>query len=319
MLSPRFLALTLAFAFAVPLSVSAADDVTLARVNGVEIKRSDVMRELSGLPPQLQSVPIDQIYPQLIERMIDAKLLVAEANKQNLKDSEDYKGRLARAEERILTDMVLRNKIKPQLTDAKVKERYDSIVKSATPEEEVRARHVLVSTEKEAKDIIEQLNKGGDIAKIAAEKSSDKGSAAEGGNLGYFTKRSMVKPFADAAFALKNGEYTKTPVKTDFGYHVIKVEDRRKSAPPPLDRTRSQIEAQMSEELANEYVEGLRKGQKIERFNLNGTPMSPTQGEPAPAAGSTEAPAPKAEEKKEDAKPAEAPAVAPAEKKEEKK
>lgn len=316
MLRLRLLPLLFVAAMALPVAAHAAEDVVVARVNGQEIKRSDVMRELAGLPTQLQAVPIDQIYPQLIERMIDAKILMTEAYKNKLNETEDFKGRLKRAEERILTDMILTEKIKPQLTDAKVKERYNNLVKAATPEEQVRARHILVSTEKEAKDIIEQLNKGGDFAKIATEKSSDKGSAAEGGNLGYFAKRAMVKPFADAAFALKNGEYTKTPVKTDFGYHVIKVEDKRKSPAPTLERTRGQIEAQLSEEMANVYVESLRKDQKIEKFNLNGSPMSPDAGAPAPAAG---------EAKPAEAKPAEAPAAAPAaetkpeEKKDEKK
>jgi peptidyl-prolyl cis-trans isomerase C len=259
-------------ALAAPLAY-AQDDAVVARVNGVEIKKSDVTRELGGLPPQLQQVPLEQIYPQLLERMIDSRLLLEQAKAAKINETEDFKQRMARAEERIMADVILREKVKPLITEAKVKAKYDAVIGKAKPEDEVRARHILVKTEKEAKDIIAELAKGGDFAKIATEKSDDKGSAEQGGDLGFFTKGTMVPAFAKAAFDMKPGETSKAPVKTDFGYHIIKVEERRKAAPIPMDKVRPQIEAGLGEEVANEYVDGLRKKAKIERFDLEGKPM----------------------------------------------
>ncbi len=265
-----------------PAAVFAQDDNTVvARVNGIEIKRSDVNRELAALPPQLQQIPLEQIYPQLLERMIDTRLLLAEAKAQKVSDTADYKERVARAEERIMSDVVLRQKVKPQITDAKVKAAYDNVISKQKPEEEVRARHILVKTEEEAKAIIEQLNKGGDFAKLAGEKSTDKGSAVQGGDLGYFTQAAMVPAFAKAAFAMKVGDVSKAPVKTDFGFHIIKLEDRRKAQPVPMEKVRPQIEAQLAEQAANEYVDSLRKSAKIERFGLDGKPMAEKAAAPA--------------------------------------
>lgn len=273
-------------AFAPP--ALAADDPVVARVNGTEFHRSDVNKELSALPPQLQQMPVDTIYPQLLERMIDSKLVADQGRAEKIDQTDEYKNRVKATDERILTDITLRAKVKPLITDDKVRARYDAVMAKNKGEEEVRARHILVKTEAEAKDLIEQLGKGGDFAKLAAEKSTDKGSAANGGDLGYFTKASMVPAFADAAFAMKKGDVSKTPVKTEFGYHVIKVEDRRTAPPVPFDKVKPQIEAALADEMANEYVDGLKKKAKIERFDLNGGPLKP---EAAPAAAPPTAPA----------------------------
>jgi peptidyl-prolyl cis-trans isomerase C len=273
----------LALAFLLPAVAQAADDPVVARVNGTEFHKSDVTKELSALPPQLQTMPVEQIYPQLIERMVDSKLVADEGRAQKVDQSPEYKERVARTNERILTDITLRTKIKPMVSDSKVKERYDAVVAKKKGEEEVKARHILVKTEAEAKDIIAQLGKGGDFAKLAAEKSTDKGSAANGGDLDYFTKASMVPAFAEAAFAMKKGEVSKTPVKTEFGYHVIKVEDRRQAPAPALDKVKPQIEAQLADEMANQYVEELKKKSKVEIFNLDGTAMKPASATPASA------------------------------------
>jgi peptidyl-prolyl cis-trans isomerase C len=261
-------------AFLAPFPVLADDDVVVARVNGQEIHKSDVMREMAALPPQIQQIPVEQIYPQLLDRMIDSKLLLAEGYALKVNETADYKERLKHAEERIVTDLALRQKVKPMVTDEKVKSLYDDIVKKSPSEEEIKARHILVKTEKEATDIIEQLNKGGDFNKLASEKSTDVESAKQGGDLGYFTKKAMVPEFANAAFALKPGEYTKTPVKSAFGYHVIKVEDKRKAKPIEFEKVKAQLEAKLSDQMAGEYVEGIKKGAKIERFGLDGKPMT---------------------------------------------
>ncbi len=305
MFNPKKMLMTsvLLSAFLAPFPVMAEDDLVVAMVNGTAIHKSDVMRELAALPPQLQQVPVEQIYPQLLDRMIDTKLLLAEGYAAKVNETPEFKERAKRMEERIVTDVTLRDNVKPMTTDDKLKSLYDEFVKKVPPEDEVRARHVLVKTEKEAKDIIEQLNKGGDFNKLASEKSTDAASARQGGDLGYFTKTSMVPEFANAAFALKSGDYTKTPVKTDFGYHVIKVEDKRKTTPPKLEA----VKPQLIDMAANTYMEGLKKKVKIERFDLNGKPLADVKsGEVKAGAAPAEQPKkgeqPKKEEKKEEKK-----------------
>lgn len=298
MFNPKSALLTtvLLSAFFAPFPVIAEEDLVMAKVNGQEIHKSDVMRELAALPPQLQQIPVEQIYPQLLDRMIDAKLLLAEGYAAKVNETPDFKERMKHAEERIITDLALRQKIKPMVTDEKVKNLYDEIVKKSPQEEEIKARHILVKSEKEAKDIIEQLGKGGDFNKLASDKSTDTASATQGGDLGYFTKKAMVPEFANAAFALKPGEYTKTPVKSSFGYHVIKVDDVRKAKPVEFDKVKPQLEAKLSDQMANEYVEGVKKNAKIERFGLDGKPMVETKPEVMPA------PEKKEENKKEEKK-----------------
>ena len=149
----------------------------------------------------------------------------------------------------------------------------------------MRARHILITVkpdastddkvkaEAEAQDIIKQLKDGADFAKLASEKSKDSGSAKQGGDLGYFTRSAMVKPFADAAFDMKVGELSDKPVKTDFGYHIIKAEDRRKSSPPPMAEVKDQLKNQLGQELVAQLLKDLEAKAKIEKFNFDGTPM----------------------------------------------
>ena len=144
-------------------------------------------------------------------------------------------------------------------------------------EEEVHARHILVATEDEAKALIAEIKKGAAFDKLAKEKSTDKASGAEGGDLGWFKKTDMVKEFADAAFDLKKGELTETPVKTQFGYHVIKVEDRRKAPPPAFEEMADQLREEMAREAVTAQLDQLRSGAKIEKFNIDGSKPDPAR------------------------------------------
>ena len=163
-------------------------------------------------------------------------------------------------------------------TEAKLKEAYEAFVKDFKGEEEVRASHILVKTEQEAKDIIAQLEKGADFAKLAKEKSIDPTKDRNSGDLGFFSKEQMVKEFADAAFALKKGETAKVPVKTQFGWHVIRVADRRAGAPPKFDEVKEQLRQKLAETIAQEEIAKLRGAAKIQRFDAKGQPL--TEEEP---------------------------------------
>lgn len=273
----RCAALALALS-AMALPAMAADapaggDPVLARVNGAEIHRSDIAREMMTLGPQAQQMPMQMLYPQLLEKAVVTKLLATQGYKDKLDATAEVKQRVKDAESQIVADAYVHKMVQPKLTDSAVKSRYDELVKKFKPEDEVRARHILVPTEAEADDILKQLKDGADFAKLATEKSKDTGSAKQGGDLGYFTKAVMVKPFADAVFAMKTGELSEKPVKTDFGYHIIKVEDRRKSSPPPMAEVKEQIMNQLGQELASKMIKDIQDKAKIERFNLDGSPM----------------------------------------------
>lgn len=248
-------------------------DPVVARVNGEEIHRSDVMRELQMAGPQMQQLPPQMIYPQILQKMIATKIVSQKAYADGLQNEKEVKDRVKELEAQVVAEAYVHKQVEPKITDAKLKERYDQLSAKFKPQDEVRARHILVKTEDEANDIIKQLKGGADFAKLATDKSKDTGSAKQGGDLGYFAHDAMVKPFADTAFAMKVGEISDKPVKTDFGYHVIKVEDKRKSSPPPMAEVKDQIANQLGQELANDTVKALEAKAKIERFNIDGTPM----------------------------------------------
>lgn len=261
---------------AAPASAPAAagGDPVVARVNGDEIHRSELMRALQALGPQAQQMPPQMLYPQLLNSLIDSKIVAAQGYAEGLQNDKEVKERMKELETQVVASVYVRRALEPKISDAKIKDYYDSeIVAKYKPEDEVRARHILVPTEDEANAIIKQLKDGADFNKLAEEKSKDPGSAKNGGDLGYFNKTSMVKPFAEAAFAMKVGEVSDKPVKTEFGYHVIKVEDKRKSAAPPLAEVKGQIINRLGAQMTDELVKKLEAKAKIERFNPDGSPM----------------------------------------------
>ena len=158
-------------------------------------------------------------------------------------------------------------------------------------EEEVHARHILVSTEDEAKALIAELKKGAAFDKLAKEKSTDKASGAEGGDLGWFKKSDMVKEFADAAFGLKKGELSETPIKTQFGYHIIQIDDRRTAPPPALEELSDQIREELAREAVAAQLDKLRAGAKIEKFNMDGSKAEAAPAAPAKPAAPAATPA----------------------------
>ncbi|MBL8674878.1 MAG: peptidylprolyl isomerase [Rhodospirillales bacterium] len=280
---------------ATPPAATPPADAVVAVVNGQPIKLSDVQAAQAQLPPQYRQLPLQAVFPALLDQMVDAKLQVAEARKAKVQDSDVYKKRLATLEDRLLQDQWLTQEMEKRVTPQALKDRYAKKVKELPPEEEVKARHILIADEAAAKAIVEELKKGGDFEKIAKEKSIDKASGAQGGDLGWFKKGDMVKEFAEAAFLLKKGETVPAPVKSQFGFHIIRLEDRRAAQPP--------TEAEMEEELRNELtretyaqmMEGVRKAAKIEKFNMDGSKIveTPTPPPGAPAGAPSGAPAKK--------------------------
>jgi peptidyl-prolyl cis-trans isomerase C len=263
----------------------ALKDPVVATVNGQQIRLSELEVAQQSLPQQYRNMPLQAVFPALLDRIIDSKLVVQEGKKSKVTEDPAFKKRMAFVEDQVLQDFWIQREIARQVTADKLQKRYEERLKQMPTEEEVHARHILVSTEDEAKALIAEIKKGTAFDKLAKEKSTDKASGAEGGDLGWFKKSDMVKEFADAAFNLKKGELTEAPVKTQFGYHVIKVEDRRKAPPPAFEEMADQLKEEMAREAVTAQLDQLRSGAKIEKFAMDGAkPDAPAAKPAAPAA-----------------------------------
>ena len=244
---------------------ASASDPVIARVNGVDIKQSDLALAEEDVGADMQAASPEAKREHLISYLADIIMVTQAADKKNLADNPDFKRRLAFLRSKLLMGYELQQEAKTALTDEALKQTYDEAVKSMSGQEEVHARHILVEGEDEAKAIIEQLKGGADFAKLAKEKSKDPG-AAEGGDLGYFTKDQMVPEFADVAFKMYPGQLS-NPVKTQFGWHVIKVEDKRIKQPPEFEKVKDQIEAYLARKVQSDFIAKLRQSAKVERFD----------------------------------------------------
>jgi peptidyl-prolyl cis-trans isomerase C len=266
---------------------AAPKDPIVATVNGVPVRLSELEVAQQSLPPQYRSMPLQAVFPALLDRLVDSKLVVQEGKKNKVTEDPAYKKRLAFVEEQVLQDFWIQREIARKVTAEKLRQRYEERLKSIPAEEEVHAKHILVATEDEAKAVIAEIKKGAAFDKLAKEKSTDKASGAEGGDLGWFKKSDMVKEFADAAFDLKKGQLTETPIKTQFGFHVIQVEDRRKAPPPAYEELAEQLREEMAREAVTAELDLMRSRAKIEKFNIDGSkpePVAVTPAAPAPPA-----------------------------------
>ena len=248
-----------------------AGDPVVAIVNGQTLHRSDVIASAQSLPAQYRD-KVDEYFPALVDRLIDITLMVDEGRKEKLQDDPEVKALVTSYEDQAIREVLLRRQLKDKLSDAALKQKYDVMTKAVKPQEELRASHILVASEAEAKDIIAQLDKGADFAKLAKEKSKDPG-ATNGGDLGYFSDGDMVPEFWAAADKLNKGEYTKAPVKSQFGWHVILLTDKRTKPTPTFDQVKDQLKDQVTQEIIAAYLGGLHKAAKIQKFGPDGKPL----------------------------------------------
>ncbi|MGB0631913.1 MAG: peptidylprolyl isomerase [Alphaproteobacteria bacterium] len=262
---------------------AAANDPVVATVNGAKIFRSDVEAARGQLPEQYRNLPMDQLFTPLVNQLVRSKLMAGKARADNLHETANYKKRMALIQDRLLEEALLDKVIGARVTDDALQEKYKKSIADFPSKEEVRARHILVKTEDEAKALVKELDGGADFAKLAADKSIGP-SKSRGGDLDYFGRGQMVPPFEKAAFALAKGEYTKAPVQSPFGWHVIKVEDKRQSKPPTFEESRAKIGQELSQEIAADLVKDLMENAKIERFEADGSAPRLKRIQPAPAA-----------------------------------
>lgn len=302
-------------------AVHGADDPVVGKVDGKSIYRTDVLDYIKTLPPQMQQADPKDIFPMALDQVISGKIVDEKASTENLENDPLVVKRLTLAKVQIVRSVYAEKAIEKEFSQDLVKKTYDDLVKKLPKVEEVHARHILVETEAQAKDIITKLNGGAKFDDLAKEFSKDKSNSASGGDLGYFAQTDMVKEFAEAAFALKPNDYTKTPVKTQFGFHVIQSLDKRERPAPKFEDVKSQVEAQVRRDIVERLINEWTKSAKIEKFDYEGKPIvavKPDAATPTPDAAKSEADKP-AEDKKaaEEAKPTDA--APAAEKTEEKK
>jgi peptidyl-prolyl cis-trans isomerase C len=268
-----------------PLLAQTDPDPVLASVNGQPIHLSDVKEATASLPPQARMMPPQQLYPMLLDQLIDARALLIQAQRTGLDKDPDVQRSMQAASDHALESALLGKVVRPQVTDEAVKARYDQDVAGKAGEPEVHARHILVPDEATAKKIIAELKKGGDFAALSKQYSKDPGAAQQGGDLGFFKKGDMVPEFSAVAFSLKDGEVSPTPVKTQFGWHVIQVIEHRTSQPPSFEQQRDELRQSMVQAAVQKEVALVRAAVKVEKFNPDGTPVKATDtAEPPPPA-----------------------------------
>lgn len=253
------------------LPAAAADkDPVVATINGTELHASALVAYRRTLPPQMAAqVP----YEALLDSMINNTLVYEQGKKEGVDKDAEVKKALKDIEQQLVVKAWMGKKLKAEVTDAAVKQGYDRFLAEFKPAEEVHARHILVESEDAAKAIIAELKKGADFAETAKAKSKDPSAKQNGGDLGYFSKDEMVPQFADAAFAMAPNTLSDTPVKSQFGWHVIKVEDRRLSSPPSFEQAQPVIREKLAEETAERLVMDMRGKAKVKRFDLEGKPL----------------------------------------------
>ena len=271
-------ALAMVWLAGLPVRAEDANPV-LAKVNGAEIRQSDVALAEEELGPSLAQMDPATKKENVLAFLIDMKIVAKAAEDKKVENSDDFKKRMAFTRNRLLMDSLLASEGKAATTDEAMKKVYEDASKQITGEQEVHARHILVETEYEAKAVEDELKKGADFAELAKKKSKDPG-ASDGGDLGFFTKDQMVPEFSAVAFALEPGKIS-DPVKSQFGWHIIKVEEKRNRKAPDFDQVKGQIETYVTRKAQADYVAKLREAAKVERMDQPEAPAKPEAAAPA--------------------------------------
>jgi peptidyl-prolyl cis-trans isomerase C len=245
--------------------------IIVAMVAENPIYLSEIHQMAQRLPEQYKKMSLDAVYPSLLTRAIDAKLVSLEGRKSGFSEDIDVKKRLSEIEGQIISEVFLTKTIGAQVTESALRKIYQETKSQMAGDDQVKARHILLDGEEKALQILKKLKNGEEFSKLASEYSTGP-SAASGGDLGWFGKRQMVPAFSEAAFALSPGDIVTQPVKTQFGWHIIMVEDRRTAEPPSFKEAQEQLASNLSQTLLKQLIETLRKKSKIERFQTDGTP-----------------------------------------------
>lgn len=239
-------------------------ETVLATVAGEPITEADLALAISDLDQQFARLPEEQRRAAALSAIIEIRLLANEAKAKGLDKDPDYQRRTAFLLQRALHGETIEKEVASKITDEEIRKRYDTEIANAPPVNEVHARHILVKTKEEAEAIVKQLDGGAKFEDLANEKTSDPSGKTSGGDLGWFGPGQMVPEFEKAAFALEPGSYTKEPVQSQFGWHIIKVEDKRAKQPPAFEQVKEQFRQLILREKYFALVKSLREAGSVE-------------------------------------------------------
>ena len=236
----------------------------VATINGEAITEVDLALAESDLDQQFAQLPPEQRRAAALSAVIEIRLLAARAREKGLDKDADFQRRAAFLQLRALHSEMVDKEVADKVTDEEVRARYDKQISETPPVNELKARHILVKTKEEALEILKQLEGGADFQKLANEHTTDPSGKTSGGDLGYFGPGQMVPAFEKAAFALEVGAYTKEPVQSQFGWHIIRVEDKRAQQPPAFEQVKDQIRSLVFREKYFALVKEIRDAAKVD-------------------------------------------------------
>lgn len=267
MMKNKYLALAIMGVLAVSNAHAAGKDGIAAVVNGKEIKVEDVKTAYNANPMIKEKTSFDEFYNNTLDIFVDGEVVYQAAVAEKITELPEYDAQLKGLKAELARKIYLDKKVRAAVTDEAVKKLYDDYKSTFKGEKEVKAKHILVDNEAKAKEVIKKLNSEGQFDKLAKEYSK------EPADLGYFTKEMMVPEFAEAAFGLKKGQFTKTPVKTQFGYHVILVEDIRDAKPEALKNIEPQLKTMLAKKAMADIIKGLQNNAKIVKYDAQGNQL----------------------------------------------
>lgn len=268
----------LAVALSLASVASAQDDKVVARVNGIEVTAGDVAVATEMYGNQLGNMPDDARLSVIVDELIALRLAADAAKAANIPDDDSYKRRIAFFEAQTMRSVFLEKEVAKQVDDAAVRKAYDDRIASTPAVEELRLRHILLPTEQEAKDVVVALDGGAEFATLASERSRDEASKANGGDLGYVTAGQTMAEIDAAAAGLKPGEYTREPVASAFGFHVVKLEDRRSRPAPPFETVAEEIRASLKAAASQKILADLRAAADVEKLVPDVAPPAADDG-----------------------------------------
>ena len=249
----------------------------VAKVGGEEIYLHEILQRAQALPEQYRQATLADLYPALLDMAINQRVAAQAGRLAGYAEKDEVRDRVRSVEAEIITEIYLRDRVLEHATEDALRAEYESRRTTLGEEEKVRARHILLETEEEARDVITHLDQGAVFADLARDRSTGP-SGAQGGDLGWFTRGNMVPEFSDAAFSLSPGEYTTEPVRTDFGWHVILLEERQEGRVPEFEEARQELERIVAKAALDRILADLMSKTTVERFNVDGTPLSEPGG-----------------------------------------
>lgn len=242
--------------------------IKVAEVNGEAIFLEEVMKIAEQLPADIRQQPLPNYFDRIVDDVIDSRLAAAAGNDAGLTNNPEVLAQMSIAAQRVLAEAYITTELRKVVTEEEVQKAYQLFISDESAREEIKARHILVASEAEAKAIIAELNSGADFVSLAKEKSTGP-SGPNGGDLGYFARGAMVPSFENAAFALSVGSHSSEPVQTQFGWHIIKLEDKKTAEAPPIETLRGQLQANLANQALSRIIETLRAPASISRLSFD--------------------------------------------------